>query len=51
VIVVTIVPEVKTAMTVSEILRKPLDRDALLAALERAGVRPGRSQVPVGGGQ
>ncbi len=51
VIVVTIVPEVKTAMTVSEILRKPLDRDALLAALERAGVRPGRSQVPVGSGE
>jgi PAS domain S-box-containing protein len=42
VIVVTIVPDVKTAMTVSQILRKPLDRDALLVALERAGVRPGR---------
>jgi len=51
VIVVTIVPEVRTAMTVSEILRKPLDRDALLAALERAGVQPGRSQVPVGSGE
>ncbi len=51
VIVVTIVPEVKTAMTVSEILRKPLDAAALLAALERAGVQPGRSQVPVGSGE
>ncbi|HET9991066.1 MAG TPA: response regulator [Kofleriaceae bacterium] len=51
VIVVTIVPDVKTAMTVSEILRKPLDGSALLSALERAGVRPGSSQVPVGGGE
>jgi PAS domain S-box-containing protein len=50
VIVVTIVPDVKTAMTVSDILRKPLDRDALLSALERAGVRPGSRQVPLGGG-
>ena len=50
VIVVTIVPDVKTAMTVSEILRKPLNSDALLTALERAGVRPGRIQMPVGGG-
>ena len=51
VIVVTIVPDVKTAMAVSDILRKPLNREALLGALERAGVRPGRSQVPVGSGE
>ncbi|MEO8842799.1 MAG: response regulator [Kofleriaceae bacterium] len=51
VIVVTIVPDVKTAMAVSDILRKPLNRDALLGALERAGVRPGRPQVPVGSGE
>jgi len=51
VIVVTIVPDVKTAITVSDILQKPLDKDALLSALERAGVRPGRAQVPVGGGE
>jgi len=51
VIVVTIVPDVKTAMSVSEILRKPLDGSALLSALERAGVRPGSAQVPVGGGE
>jgi len=51
VIVVTIVPDVKTAMSVSEILRKPLDGGALLSALERAGVRPGSAQVPVGGGE
>ncbi|HEY6037934.1 MAG TPA: response regulator [Kofleriaceae bacterium] len=51
VIVVTIVPDVKTAMAVSEILRKPLDGGALLSALERAGVRPGSAQVPVGGGE
>jgi PAS domain S-box-containing protein len=51
VIVVTIVPDVKTAMSVSEILRKPLDGGALLSALERAGVRPGMAQVPVGGGE
>jgi len=51
VIVVTIVPDVKTAMSVSEILRKPLDGGALLSALDRAGVRPGSSQVPVGGGE
>ena len=51
VIVVTIVPEVKTAMSVTEILRKPLDGGALLSALERAGVRPGTAQVPVGGGE
>jgi CheY-like chemotaxis protein len=49
VIVVTIVPDVKTAMAVSDVLQKPVDKHALLSALERAGVRPGRSQVPVGG--
>jgi hypothetical protein len=42
---VTIVPEIKTAIPVNEILRKPLDRGALLSALERAGVRPVRAQA------
>ncbi|MFT3697072.1 MAG: response regulator [Kofleriaceae bacterium] len=50
VIVVTIVPDVKTAMTVTDILRKPLDKDALLSALERAGVRPGLRPATAGGG-
>ena len=42
VIVVTIVPDVKSTagFSVSGVLQKPLDRDALLGALERAGVRP-----------
>jgi CheY-like chemotaxis protein len=42
VIVVTIVPDVKSTagFPVSGVLQKPLDRDALLGALERAGVRP-----------
>jgi PAS domain S-box-containing protein len=42
VIVVTIVPDVKSTagFSVSGILQKPLDREALLGALERAGVRP-----------
>ena len=51
VIVVTIIAEVKTAMTVSEVLRKPLDGAALLAALERAGVQPGGTQAPPGPSQ
>ncbi|MEO8548697.1 MAG: response regulator, partial [Kofleriaceae bacterium] len=38
VIVVTIVPDVKTAMTVCDVLQKPVDKQALLSALERAGV-------------
>jgi len=49
VIVVTIVPDVKIAgFTISGILRKPLDRDALLRTLERAGVHPGSNEVRVG---
>jgi PAS domain S-box-containing protein len=42
VIVVTIVPDMKSTagFSVSGVLQKPLDRDALLVALERAGVRP-----------
>ncbi|HEX4456145.1 MAG TPA: response regulator [Kofleriaceae bacterium] len=42
VIVVTIVPDMKSTagFSVSGVLQKPLDRDALLIALERAGVRP-----------
>jgi PAS domain S-box-containing protein len=42
VIVVTIVPDMRhtAGFSVSGILQKPLDRDALLGALERAGVRP-----------
>jgi PAS domain S-box-containing protein len=42
VIVVTIVPDMKStaSFSVSDVLQKPLDRDALLGALERAGVRP-----------
>ena len=42
VIVVTIVPDMKgtAGFSVSGILQKPLDRDALLGALERAGVTP-----------
>jgi PAS domain S-box-containing protein len=42
IIVVTIVPDVKgtAGFTVSGILQKPLDREALLLALARAGVSP-----------
>jgi PAS domain S-box-containing protein len=42
IIVVTIVPDVKgtAGFTVSGILQKPLDREALLVALARAGVPP-----------
>ncbi|MDB4959149.1 MAG: Histidine kinase [Myxococcales bacterium] len=44
VIVVTVVPDAKlvAAFSVHDVLRKPLDRDALLAALDRAGVRADR---------
>jgi CheY-like chemotaxis protein len=54
VIVVTIVSDVKIAgFAISGVLRKPLDREALLAALERAGVRPdgpGSNEVTEGVG-
>jgi PAS domain S-box-containing protein len=44
VIVVTVVPDANlvAAFSVYDVLRKPLDRDALLATLERLGVRPDR---------
>jgi PAS domain S-box-containing protein len=51
VIVVTIVPDVRIAgFAISGVLRKPLDEEALLAALDRAGVRPGKREVQVGEG-
>jgi hypothetical protein len=46
---VTIVPDVRIAsFAISDVLRKPLDANALLSALERAGVRPGKREVVVG---
>ncbi len=44
VIVVSVAPDVElvAGFAVSDVLRKPLDRDALIAALERAGVRSDR---------
>jgi len=45
VIVVSVVPDARqiAGFAVHDVLRKPLDRDALLAALDRAGVRPERA--------
>jgi PAS domain S-box-containing protein len=42
VIVVTVIPDAKlvAGFAVNDVLRKPLDAHSLLAALERAGVRP-----------
>src|SRR5262249_3243803 len=44
VIVVTVLPDVKmiAGFTVQDVLRKPLERAALLRSLDRAGVRPDR---------
>jgi PAS domain S-box-containing protein len=44
VIVVSVAPDVElvAGFAVNDVLRKPLDRDALIAALERAGVRSDR---------
>jgi len=58
VIVVTVIPDAKAVagFAVDEVLRKPLDPSALLAALDRAGVRPERptgqlrATAPVAGG-
>ena len=47
VIVVTVVPDARlvAGFTVHDILHKPLDRDSLLASLQRAGVRSAQPEI------